>query len=117
VYVPAHLGGNAYGLRFRPTKIIYTGDGSSYIDHLRYTSYGGARATATGVDEVDDCSLGCAGGRYHAVPAHVVLWHLARCGGRQIYAMFKIDAPGARRYNTINPFTVDLRYGAGCPAP
>ena len=27
----------------------------------------------------------------------------------------EIDAPGARRYGKINPFTVDLRYMAACP--
>ena len=110
------FGPSEYGLRYRPTRIIYTGDGSSYVDHLRDRSYGGARASAVGIDQVDDCEPSCASGTYHPVPARVTLSHLARCRGRRIYAVFKIDAPGARRYGKINPFRVDLRYMAACPA-
>jgi hypothetical protein len=116
VYVPG-VYGSSYGLRYQPTRIIYTGDGSSYVNHLRYRSYGGARAIAVGIDQVDDCKPSCGGGTYYPVPARVTLSHLAQCRGKRIYAVFKIDAPGARRYNKINPFTVDLRYMAACPAP
>lgn len=116
VYVPG-VYGQSTGLRYQPKRIIYTGDGSSYVDHLRFRSYGGPTAIAAGIDQVDDCEPSCAGGTYHPVPARVTLSHLARCRGKRIYAVFKIDSPGARRYNKINPFTVDLRYMAGCRVP
>jgi len=115
VYVPGSFGDGGYGMRYKPAKVIYTGDGSSYVDHLRYLGYGGPRASAVGIDQVDDCEPSCAGGTYHPVRARVTFWHLTTCRGKRIYAMFKIDAPGARPYRKTNPFTVDLRYMAACP--
>jgi uncharacterized protein YecT (DUF1311 family) len=115
IYVPGVFGADEYGLRYKPTKIVYTGDGSSYVDHLRYRSYGGPRAIADGIDQVNDCEPSCGGGTYHPVRARVTFWHLATCRGKRIYAMFKIYAPDARRYSKTNPFTVDLRYMAACP--
>ena len=53
---------------------------------------------------MDDCEPSCASGTYHPVPARVTLSHVARCRGKWIYAVFEIDAPGARRYGKINPF-------------
>ncbi len=117
IYVPGSFGQGGYGLRYKPTKLVYTGDGSDYVDHLHYLTYGGPRAIAVGTDQVNDCEPGCGGGTYHPVRARAIFWHLARCRGKRIYAMFKIDAPGARRYGKINPFTVDLRYMAACPVP
>lgn len=116
VYVPG-VYGSSYGLRYQPAKIIYTGDGSSYVDHLHYRAYGGPRAVAVGVEQVDDCQPSCAHGTYHPVAARVTLSHLARCHGKRIYAVFKIDAPNAHWYKVINPFRVDLRYMGACPAP
>lgn len=116
VYVPGVFGPNEYGLEYRPRTIIYTGDGSSYVNHSRYRSYGGPRANAVGIEQVDDCRPSCAAGTYHPVPARVTLWRLGKCRGKRIYTMFEIDAPGARRYGLTNPFKADLRFMAECPA-
>jgi hypothetical protein len=70
--------------------------------------------SAVGIDQVNDCEPSCGGGTYHPVRGRVIFWHRAICRGKPIYAMFKIDAPGARRYGKKNPFTVDLRYMAAC---
>jgi hypothetical protein len=116
VYVPGVFAPNEIGLRYKPTRIIYTGDGSSYVDHLRYRSYGGARAIAVGIDEVDDCDPSCSDGTNHPVSARVTFLRRAECRGKPVYTLIKIDAPAAgARYGKINPFTVDLRYIAGCP--
>jgi hypothetical protein len=115
VYVPGVFGPSEIGLRYKPTRIIYTGDGSSYVDHLRYHSYGSARAIAVGIDEVDDCDPSCSDGTYHRVNARVTFSRRAECRGKRVYTLLTIDAPAGARYGKINPFTVDLRYIAGCP--
>lgn len=115
IYVPGSFGLGGYGLRYKPTMLVFTGNGSSYVDQLRYLTYGGPRASAVGIDQVNDCEPSCGGGTYHPVRARVTFWQRTTCRGKRIYAMFKIDAPGARRYGKTNPFTVDLRYMAACP--
>jgi hypothetical protein len=116
IYVPGVFGPNDFGLRYQPTKLIYTSDGSSYVDHLRYRTYGAATASAVGIDRVDDCKPSCAGGTYHSIRRRVTFWRIARCRGKLVYSMFKIDAPGARRYGITNPISRDLRPMIGCPA-
>jgi hypothetical protein len=104
-----------YGLRYRPTNIIYAGDGSSYVDHLRYLQYGGARALATGIDQVANCKPDCARSGHHPLPARVTLWRVTTCRGKRIYAMFRIDDIADKKYGMIRPFTTDLRDSIGCP--
>ena len=115
LYVPGVFGPDEVGLRYKPAKLIYTGDGSSYLERLKYRSYGRSRAVAVGVDEVDDCDPSCATGSYHPVPARLTFSRRAECRGKRVYTKLRIAAPGARRYGKIDPFTVDLRYMAGCP--
>jgi uncharacterized protein YecT (DUF1311 family) len=49
IYVPGSFGRGGYGLRYKPKMLVYTGDGSSYVDELRYSTYGGPRASAAGM--------------------------------------------------------------------
>src|SRR5579884_1138606 len=57
-----------------PGKIMLAcGDGNAYLDHLRWSSWTGTAATATGVYTHNTCTPSCAGGTFVSAPTTVRL--------------------------------------------
>jgi hypothetical protein len=69
--------------RQRPTRIVFAcADVGLYIDHLRWSSWGGRVAVGRGVYHFNDCIPACAGGRFHTLGATLRLFTRRACPGR-----------------------------------
>ena len=84
----------------RPTDFMLAcGDGNSRLTSLRWTSWNGNSATATGVNWVNDCNPYCAVGKFHSFPVTVRLdnaqtWK--RHPQARQYTEITLTYPGAR---------------------
>ena len=59
----------------RPGGYVFTcADANSYLTGLRWASWTGTAAFATGTDAFNDCTPSCVQGHLHSFPALVVLW-------------------------------------------
>ncbi len=67
------------------------GDGNDYLTRLSWTSWAPGLASATGVQEENDCIPYCAAGHFHGYPVDLVLWGSAALHGD----------PGTLRYTTV----------------
>jgi hypothetical protein len=64
----------------RPHEVVVAcGDGNFYVDKLRWSSWRGAAAVATGVAHENDCTPNCAAGHFHTYRAELRLSHVVRC--------------------------------------
>jgi hypothetical protein len=91
----------------RPTRFIYTGDGSGYLTITTWSSWSRAGATGTGYDHLDDCTPDCADGTFHIYPASFTFSNAVSCGGRFVFSVLRIDAigePGGSGTRTYRPF-------------
>lgn len=90
VYVAAK---GCTGRAYRPTKLILAcADANLYVTGLKYSSYGGATATATGTIHVNECKPNCAAGMFRVYPGTIELGDLVRCSdGRTYYGKAKYD--------------------------
>ncbi len=100
VYVPVLLPNRSL-LSYQPTRMIVAGDGSEILTRIRYRSYDGPQAEATGTLLVDDCVGSCAAGTFHPVKATVRFQDLVTCHRKKVYTTLNIDAPGAPRFNHV----------------
>jgi hypothetical protein len=84
----------------RPRKLtLACADGNDYLTGLSWASWGQALASATGVQEENDCVPYCAAGHFHGYPVLVVLWRDATVTGhpgQQRYTRITLLYPGAR---------------------
>jgi hypothetical protein len=79
-------------LQVRPgTFTLACADGNDYLTRLSWTSWGPGLASATGIQEQNDCNPYCAAGHFHAYPVNVILW-----GGTPVR-----NEPGTDRYTKI----------------
>jgi hypothetical protein len=81
----------------RPGRItLACADFNDYLTGLAWKSWGPKLASATGVQNLNDCVPYCAAGHFHRYPVNVVLWHPAPAGpGSQRYASVTLLYPGA----------------------
>ena len=76
----------------RPSKLTLScADGNDYLTALSWTSWTAGLASATGVQEVNDCLPYCAAGHFHGYPVDVVFWGGASLPGH----------PGSQRYTSV----------------
>jgi hypothetical protein len=94
------------GRAFRPRWIILAcGDGAVWIDRLRYRSYGGVFAPATGRLYFRICIPSCALGTTRRVAARIRLRRRIRCGGVRYYSRATVLSPRRQRFTwNISPF-------------
>ena len=72
--------GNCTHSQVRPASIvIYCADVNGLLERLRWSSFGGRTATATGEYSLNDCTPDCAAGRFHSYPIEVVLTDARTC--------------------------------------
>jgi hypothetical protein len=70
----ARVVGNCTRSQVRPSTIVIAcADAGVQLTHLRWRSFGGPRARATGDYTFNDCTPNCAAGHFHSYPVAVVL--------------------------------------------
>ncbi len=85
-----------------PSQITDSGDGSGYVKDLVWSSWGGLEATATGIEEIDDCNPNCAQGSFAGYAATMTVTGLEPYGtGLEGYSAIVIKAPGADDTSTF----------------
>lgn len=57
---------------YKPANVELAGDGTYELQNMTWQSWSSSEATGTGIAHIDDCSLTCAGGRWHDVPVKAV---------------------------------------------
>jgi hypothetical protein len=83
-------------MRTEPAIVAVSADGSGYVNHLTWSSWGNATAQGTGTLEVDNCEPNCAQGTDTGYPATITISDLTPYGnGEQAYADMAISAPAA----------------------
>jgi hypothetical protein len=80
----------------RPISISYTGDGTGNLVRLKWKNFGGPTASATGIDQVNDCTPDCANGSWHNLAGRVTLIAPIACHGSTIYSAVRIVHPTSR---------------------
>jgi hypothetical protein len=102
----AQSGGSQY-MAVKPKQITVSGDGSGYVDGLRWTDWGTPRTTATGTLRVDNCVPNCAQGTFTGYPATVTLAGLKEYqGGMSGYSTIVVQSPAANLTYTYTKDTV-----------
>lgn len=87
-----HCTGHAYRpSRISPECVVANG---IYVTDLKYSTYGGSAAKATGLFS-ESCTGSC-GPRFRDIPGHIQLKHVIRCEGRWFYGTYSF------RYGTAS---------------
>ena len=65
----------------KPKEItLFCADAGAVLRNLSWSSWGGAKASATGIKSANDCSPNCAAGHFHSYPVAVAAGRLTKCG-------------------------------------
>jgi hypothetical protein len=84
----------------RPAKLTLScADGNDYLTGLSWSSWTAGLASASGVQQVNDCLPYCAAGHFHGYPVDVIFWggtSLPGHPGSQRYTSVTLLYPGAR---------------------
>jgi len=110
----ARVVGNCTRSQVRPANIIVAcADGNIALTRLRWSTFGGTVARASGQFSYNDCNPNCAAGHFHSVPATVVLSKPRRCpDGHRDYRLADTQFTSSRRPpSTLTAGTVTL----SCP--
>jgi hypothetical protein len=93
----------------RPGKLTLScADGNDYLTGLSWSSWTAGLASATGVQQVNDCLPYCAVGHFHGYPVDVIFWGDASLPGH----------PGSQRYTSVTLLYPGARPNVGAhPAP
>jgi hypothetical protein len=83
-------------MRTEPTRLLLSGDSSTFMRGLTWSAWGASTANGTGTLEIDNCNPNCAQGSLTGYHATVTLSGLTPYGsGQQGYADMTISAPGS----------------------
>jgi hypothetical protein len=77
----------------RPAVLYLTYDGAVVATSLRWSSWGGSVAQATGVYSASDCNPSCATGQRTNNPARVTLSSPGSILGHEVYRCFQLTVP------------------------
>jgi|SRR5579862_1185249 len=84
----------------RPNTVLLIQDGSSILEKLHWSSWGGSVARATGILSASNCMSNCAAGRRTHDPAQFVVSHRRHLFGRTVYSCYQLTDPKApQTYN------------------
>jgi hypothetical protein len=81
-------------LVYRPHAIGLSADGTFALTAIKYTSYGGPTATATGRAYLRGCTPDCAQGKVYRPAATLRLEKQVQCGGKTIYSKLRYSLSG-----------------------
>jgi hypothetical protein len=72
--------GNCTRSQVRPASIVLAcADANSSLTHLKWSSFGGSTARATGDYTYNDCTPTCVAGHFHSYPVTIVFSAPKRC--------------------------------------
>lgn len=119
--LPAFSGCFGIGKTVRPQSILFAcGDGGFYVNHLHWSRWTSASATALGIGHQNDCIPDCARGHFHAYAGvSVRLRRPENCTRRRrlftrVTVRFTRQKPPGEKYRRFTekaPFV----YRSGCP--
>jgi hypothetical protein len=92
VYVEGDIVGQE--LVYRPHAIGLSADGTFALTGIKYQSYGGSTATATGRAYVRGCTPDCAQGKVYRPSARLRLEARIQCRGKTIYSKLHYSLRG-----------------------
>jgi hypothetical protein len=87
-------------LKVRPTTLQISGDASFIIDRIRWSSWGGPTAAASGLSVVERCTPTCAGGGVVTTQSTITLSRLRTVRGRRVYECIAVVSRGPRSIAT-----------------
>jgi hypothetical protein len=97
----------------RPKTLTLTcGDGNTVLGKLRWSSFGGASAQASGTFEINTCTPNCAGGKVVRYPVTVKASSIRNCkAGLRVYnkLSLKFTARAPKSASSLKNWTL------GCP--
>jgi hypothetical protein len=90
------LAGDCIHSLVKPSEIILAcADGNAAVDSVKWTSFGGAVATGTGVYGFNDCTPNCVSGKVHSYPAKLAVAKAQACpDGFNDYRSLKLTFTG-----------------------
>ena len=78
----------------RPHELALSGDGTLLLYAIKYTSWGGPTAEATGRGYVRGCTPDCAQGKVYRPKAKIRLSRVLRCEGKLLYTRVSFSFTG-----------------------
>ncbi len=93
---PAYFQGVAGGGRQRPPTLELTGDGTLFVDHVQWSSWGGPTATGSGDAVYHGCTPDCAQAPTHTALVTIRLSEIRTCGSRRYYAGITLTRSSGR---------------------
>ena len=93
------------------TFTLACADANDNLAHLSWASWSPGMASATGVQEENDCVPDCAAGQFRGYPVDVVFWGTGAVHGQpgsQRYTEVTLLYPGARPAHQAATFSVPL---------
>src|SRR5215212_7873637 len=85
--------------KYKPHRVLLAcGDGSLYVNHVKWRAWGKKRARGHGRAHVNDCKPSCADGKFHRYRARLRLSHRATCqiGPKRQFKRVRLIFPGKR---------------------
>jgi hypothetical protein len=105
--------GNCTSSQVRPATIVVAcADANLQLTHLKWSSFGGSTARATGEYYVNDCAPNCAAGKFHSYPITVVLSKAKLC--KDHYDDYQ---QAAVRFAATRPKLAQTKLSLFCPLP
>jgi hypothetical protein len=97
----------------KPASVtIACGDGGIFLSGLKWSSFGGSTASATGALKINNCDPNCAGGKVSSYPAKVKALDPKVCkGGVRDYTVVELSYTTSARPPKSDP----TRFPLGCP--
>lgn len=80
----------------RPNTLELTGDGTLYVGHVQWTSWGGDTATGTGTASYHGCTPNCASAPVSTASVSIRLSNVRICSGRRYYAALTLTLPSGK---------------------
>ena len=93
---PVYFQGASAGAAQRPATLELTGDGTLFVQHVQWNSWGGATATGSGNAEYHGCTPNCASAPVHTALVSIRLSGIRTCGGRRYYAGLTLTLTSGR---------------------
>jgi Domain of unknown function (DUF4232) len=81
--------------RVRPITVLLIEDGSSVLEKLQWSSWGGSVARATGILSASSCVPNCAQGKRTNDPVQFVVSQRRHLFGRTVYSCYQLTDPKA----------------------
>ena len=86
--------------QIRPSTLQLTGDGTLAVFKAKWSRWGGATATGTGVAEYHGCTPSCAAAKVHTVHVSIVLSGVVPCKGVNYYVQVKLTEPSGKQLDS-----------------